>query len=739
MSIRGHRVAGSHLIAGFAACMVLATGFLVLLGWTLDVPFLTRVRPDLAPMKPLTAVNFVLSGLALLVSRHVPPQPQVGSRGRGQPRYGGGRTSRSGSAAKATVFVTASLVMFTGVITLSEYLVGWDAGIDAWMFHDAVVATGLPYPGRMTPGAAFAFTLTGLSLLLHDFAPKRGVLPVQYAAMLVACTGVLALLGYFYGVSSLYSFFAYSSMAVHTAVTLVLLGLGLLMTRPHTGLMTVLTSPYSGSATARRLLPAAVLAPVVLGWLCLHGEQYGWYGTRFGWALFTGANIIVFALLIWFNSRRLNRLDAGRQQAHEALAMTAHDLRLANERLRQEVLEHRLTEQARQQTQQQLYQIQKIESLGTLAGGIAHEFNNILTAVYLNAERARTHLAPSHPARRNIEDISQASARANSLVRGIMTFGRRDEPRLRVVSLRNIIEESLHLLRLSLPSNVCLDTVLKEEAPAVAADTTQIHQIILNLGGNALHALEGRDGTITVALEKALVTPALSRQLGGLPPGTYARLTVGDTGKGMRKAVLDRIFDPFFTTKEPGSGTGLGLSVVHSIVALHKGFVTASSEPDRGSVFHAYFPAATLPDMDESIREDPGSTLMTGNGEHILCVDDDAAVLSGYSEVLREIGYRVTASCDPHIALREFRNDPDAFDLLMTDLSMPGMSGFDLIREARAIRPGVAVILSSGYLSRTESARFEAAKVTAFVQKPALIHDLAMTIAAALKSPRGGE
>jgi nitrogen-specific signal transduction histidine kinase/CheY-like chemotaxis protein len=397
------------------------------------------------------------------------------------------------------------------------------------------------------------------------------------------------------------------------------------------------------------------------------------------------------------------------------------------------VVEHRLTEQARRRTEQQLQQSQKMESLGTLAGGIAHDFNNILTAVYLNADRARKQMPADHPTLRNLDEIARAGTRAADLVRRIMAFGRQNEPVLKTMNLKFPVEESLELLRLSLPPRVSLETVLEEDIPNVAADSTQIHQILVNLGTNAIHAMEPHGGVLCIRLERFDVSASLSRQLTGLHEGPHVRLTVTDTGKGMEKPVLARIFDPFFTTKDPGVGTGLGLSVVHSIVNLHNGCITAHSEPNHGTVFHVYFPAIPADDQPTAyaLREIP-----RGRGERILCVDDDPVILSACTEMLEDIGYSVTAFQDPRLAREEFRSRPRAFALLITDLSMPGMSGLDLIREIRMIAPDLPTVLSSGYLSALEAARARSVGVTTFVQKPNLTEELGAALADAFSRIR---
>lgn len=713
-------------MAAVTACLAIAAGSATLLGWFTGVDALVRLSPGFAPMKPNTAVCFILCGLSLLL-RLAPAGRLLADET--------GKRDALPLALRSAATACALLAGGIGLVTLGEHLLSWNTGLDHLLFTDAVRADGHAPPGRMTHVAAANFALLGLSLSFLDFEPRRGFLPAQHAALLVSLTGLIAVLGYLYGVSSLYGVFPYSSMALHTALCFTVLGLGVMMARPQKGLMSVVTSPHGGGMTARRLLPAAILLPAALGWVRLQGELQGFYDGKFGLALFASSNIITFVTLVWFSARRLNSLDAKRRQAHDGLVLGARELRHANERLRDEVLEHRLTEEARRRAERQLHQLQKMESLGTLAGGIAHDFNNILTAVYLNADRARKQVSPEHPTARNLDEIARAGVRAAELVRRIMTFGRQDEPVLKAVNLRQSVEESLQLLRLSLPPRVALETVLEDDLPRVAADSTQIHQILLNLGTNAIHAMEPRGGVLGIRLRRFHVTPGLTRELTGLREGPHVRLTVSDTGTGMEKAVLDRIFDPFFTTKEPGIGTGLGLSVVHSIVNLHDGCITAYSEPQRGTVFHVYFPVTAAGD---DVADPLPADIPRGKGERILCVDDDPVVLSACAEMMEDLGYKVTAFDDPRIAREEFRARPHEFDLLVTDLSMPGMSGLDLIREMRLIAPGLPAVLSSGYLSSEEAVGAREAEVTAFVQKPNVVEELGNALAKAFAPKRKG-
>jgi|GEM_PF-5471107 len=703
--------------------LAIAAGVGTLFGWAFGVDTLFRVAAGLAPMKPNTALNFILCGLAVLL-RTAQGDPRDGQADK--------RARRLGGAAA----VLAAIAALIGALTLTEHLTGLYLGLDTWIFGDALHSDGITPAGRMTPAAALNFVLLGGALALIDWEPGRGVFPAQHAGLVVSLSGLIAVLGYLYGLHSLYNVFVYSTMALHTALTFFLIGLGVMMIRPTKGLMAVATNSYSGGAMARRLLPAAVLLPAAIGWLRLQGELAGWYDGRFGLALFASSNIITFVVLLWFSARSLNRADAQRRRAHEALRASARGLREANERLQAEINEHRRTEQARQRTERQLHQSQKMESLGTLAGGIAHDFNNILTAIFLNADRARKQLPDHHAARESLAEISRAGTRAADLVRRIMAFGRQTEPDLKTLRLREAVEDSLRLLSLSLPSNVTLVTDLEATVPPVSADATQVHQILLNLGNNALQAMNPGGGTLTVKLETVGVTAALASQL-GVAAGSYVRLVVADTGLGMEKGVLDRIFEPFFTTKTTGEGTGLGLSVVHGIMELHGGCVTAYSEPGRGALFHLYFPAVTA--VDDEPESNAVGALPRGDGARILCVDDDPSVMKACADLLEDLGYTVTSFEDPRLAREEFRLRPHDFDLVLTDYTMPGLSGVDLARELRLVRADLPVVLSSGYMATAEIAKAQEAGIVAFVQKPALPEELGTVLAAALRRSRQGD
>jgi PAS domain S-box-containing protein len=379
-------------------------------------------------------------------------------------------------------------------------------------------------------------------------------------------------------------------------------------------------------------------------------------------------------------------------------------------------------EQARLETQ--LRESQKMEAIGTLAGGIAHDFNNILAAILGNvalAQQAGSGPDDAAP----LEQVRKAAVRARGLVQQILAFSRRQPHTLEVQPLRPIIEDAVSLLRPILPALVELDVRLAAQPLHAAADATQLQQVVLNLCTNAWHALQGRAGRITVGLDAVEPAAAAARALPALPPGPLAHLWVADTGCGMSEATRARVFDPFFTTKPVGQGTGLGLSVVHGIVATHGGVIAVESTPGQGSRFDLYLPlrpAQALPapaGPAESAR---------GHGERVVYVDDDPTMVLMVQALLRRWGYQVRCFGDPRAALDALRADPDAADLVVTDYNMPGISGLDLARELARLRPRLPVIISSGYLTEEIAAAAAQAGVRALLQKEYTLEQLAALV-----------
>jgi len=379
--------------------------------------------------------------------------------------------------------------------------------------------------------------------------------------------------------------------------------------------------------------------------------------------------------------------------------------------------------------EEQLRQSQKMQALGTLAGGIAHDFNNILTAINGNAELAIEEATADDPVRVSIQEIRKAGQRAKDLVKQILIFSRRQETRRQVIALGPVVDEALRLLRTSLPKTLSITTHEAPGLPKVLADATQIHQIIMNLGTNAGHAM-GERGTLAVDLERVVIGED-GGPSGELRPGPHVRLTVRDTGTGMSPEVLRRVFEPFFTTKGT-AGTGLGLSVVHGIMRDHEGAITVDSELGRGTTFHLFFPATAAADTAPAAGTVERAR---GRGEHIMLVDDEESLVFVTSRILTRLGYRCTAFTSPHDALQAFRTGPRGFDAVVTDLSMPGMSGLDLIHAVKAIRGDIPIGIASGTPAETERAKTAEADV--MIHKPATIDELAEAVSALL-GRRGG-
>ena len=348
----------------------------------------------------------------------------------------------------------------------------------------------------------------------------------------------------------------------------------------------------------------------------------------------------------------------------------------------------------------QLRETQKLEAIGTLAGGIAHDFNNILGTILGNVALAGDALAADHPAIQPLQQIKKAGRRARNLVQQILAFSRRQPHELVAQPLRPVVDETLALLRSTLPSAVQLDAVLCIEAVWARVDATQIQQVLVNLCTNAWHALKDGRGRIEVGL--ALAPDHQAHQ--------QALLWVSDDGVGMDAATRARIFEPFFTTKSVDAGTGLGLSVVHGIVSEHGGRIEVDTAPGRGSRF-----SLTLPLADAGTDSRPGgaSSLMPldddGNGRHVLYVDDDESMALVVEGLLRRAGYEVTLFNDAAAALAALRARPDAVDLVITDYNMPHCSGVELAREVARLRAGLPVVISSGYI--TDALLAEAASV----------------------------
>jgi PAS domain S-box-containing protein len=351
-----------------------------------------------------------------------------------------------------------------------------------------------------------------------------------------------------------------------------------------------------------------------------------------------------------------------------------------------------ITEQVR--LEKQLLQMQKMEAIGAMAGGIAHDFNNILGVIIKNAEMVTAGLPEDRKLHKKMDRILSASLQARDLVKQILTFSRADEHRKKPVPVRPLVSESLKLLRASIPSTIDIRRRLAENAGTVLADPTQLQQIVMNLIVNAEQAMRASGGVLNVKLENVdLGKRDIARLYPELTPGPFVRLTVKDSGEGMTPGVLERIFEPFYTTKGKGIGTGLGLTMVHGIVQKHEGAIRAHSEPGEGSIFEVLLPRIEDWSVDAPEAE---PKQVKGKG-HILLVDDEKDYRQTVRETLELLGYTVEDVADGSRALRLFKKTPLAFNLILTDQTMPVMTGMDLLRQAAAIRSDIPIILCTGY------------------------------------------
>ncbi len=384
-------------------------------------------------------------------------------------------------------------------------------------------------------------------------------------------------------------------------------------------------------------------------------------------------------------------------------------------------------EEERLKVEAQLRQVHKMESLGTLAGGIAHDFNNILTGTFGFIDLARLELPENHPALLWLDRIGASSQRARDLVRQILTFSRKTEGRRSPQRVHVVVAEALRLLRTTLPPFVTLEHHLAADPPAILADPTQIHQVVVNLCTNAWHALPPRGGRIVVTLGACTVTAAHAAAHPDLRPGPAVRLAVTDDGCGMEPAVLEHIFEPFFTTREPGSGTGLGLAVVHGIVKSHEGTILVQSAPGVGSTFEIFFPA--VPEAAPPAAKAPPA-VPRGSGQRILLVDDDTVSGFAIEKLIESLGYAVKRHTRPEDALAVFTADPACCDLLVSDLAMPGMNGDELIERMLAVRASLPVIIVTGFVESARKDMLEQTAARAVLRKPIVRDEIARALAA---------
>lgn len=376
------------------------------------------------------------------------------------------------------------------------------------------------------------------------------------------------------------------------------------------------------------------------------------------------------------------------------------------------IIERDITDEIK--LQQRLRQTQKMEALGTLAGGIAHDFNNILMPIIVNTELALWEIPGNSPVQSYMKLVLEVADRGKDLVKQIISFSRPSKQKRRPIKIASAIKESLNFLKATLPSSIKIDQDIRAEESVVLSDPVQIEQVLINLCNNAAYAMKKKGGVLKVSLNEVDMDPDTLARYPGLNSGACLQLTVSDSGCGIQKDIIEHIFNPFFTTKNPGEGTGLGLAVVHGIVKSHGGAISLKSEVGKGTTFDVF-----LPRIEGEITEKEDLSWQIPKGEeHILLVEDEESVLLSLQNILEHLGYRVTAVKNSREALRIFCDKPDAFDLVLTDQTMPDLLGSDLAKEVISIRPDMPVILCTGFSN--EISREEAIKIGIrdFVVKP---------------------
>jgi len=412
----------------------------------------------------------------------------------------------------------------------------------------------------------------------------------------------------------------------------------------------------------------------------------------------------------------------------QARTITTQDGKMIYEGVVQDITERKQAERLKAQ----LIQSQKMEAIGQLAGGIAHDFNNILGAILGYAQLAQLNTIDNPGLRKHIDQICVAGERARKLVHQILAFSSQVKTEKMPIDLRPIIVEALKMIRPLIPSNIAIRHDIRAASGTVIADQTQIHQVIINLCTNAYHAMKAEGGVLCLGLDTICIsTPEMSYSE-HVPCGRYLRMTVSDTGRGMDEQTLSRIFDPYFTTKEIGEGTGIGLATVHGIVQEHGGVIQVNSAPNQGTTFKLFFPLA-----ESSAHPTPSPQMALPCGtESILLVDDETSLLEIGRELLEKLGYAVETHLHPLEAAAVFRKQPEKYDLVITDMTMPHMTGDRFAQTVKAIRPDIPVMLCTGFGYKVPSQALEKGYFKRVLMKPLTLADLAVTVRALLDEVR---
>ncbi len=389
-----------------------------------------------------------------------------------------------------------------------------------------------------------------------------------------------------------------------------------------------------------------------------------------------------------------------------------------------DISELKQAESDRQKIESQLRQSKKMESIGTLAGGIAHEFNNILGIMIGNTELAMDDVPDWNPAIQNLEEVKIAGLRAKDVIQQLLSFSRKSDQKRKLVKISPIIKDALKFLRSSLPTSIDIKKNILDDTGIILANPTQVHQVMINLCTNSVHAMSEKGGTLEVSLSVVEFDKNEANQDIRFNQGRYVKITVSDTGHGIAKEHLDKIFDPYFTTKEINKGSGIGLSVVHGIVKNYDGVISVESEYQKGTTINVFLPVV---EKKIALEEETNTIIPKGN-ERILFVDDEISIVNMVHQILERLGYEVTTKTSSTDTLELFRTRPDHFDLIISDMTMPNMMGDRLAKEMLKIRPDIPIILCTGYSDRVDDEKTKSIGARAYVMKPVVKSELAKTI-----------
>ena len=744
--------------ARWGAWFLIAMGTVVLIGWIKNIMLLMAVVPGHITMKPNTALGFLCAGLGILCVSN-------------------DHTSRARRLA-ATGF---SLTVFAlGMLTSFEYIFKIDLHIDQLLFLDPAQS---PFPGRMANIAALNFVLAGISIGLLSWS-RRFAAFSQILALLTGLSALLAIIGYAYGVPLLYGSVEYTSMAMHSGVGFLILAGAILHSRPTVGIMAIISSSDAGGWLSRRLIPVAVIAPILLGAICVRSGPL-LRDARLGMASLVVSQIALFALFIWILSLHLNRSDAKIKFVTETLSRTETSYRKLYEEaligIFQSTTDGRLlnanpamarmfgyesSEQMLESThgradqlyvdpqrrrefatlmdengvvknfesqvyrkddrkmwisvnaravlqtgtairydgtiediterkslEEQLRQSQKMEAVGRLAGGVAHDFNNALGVIVGYSALLKERLTEDATSQRYADEVGKAGERAASLTRQLLAFSRKQVTQPVVLDLNTVVGETEKMIRRLIGEDIEVTIVRGKNLGRVRADPSQVDQILMNLAVNSRDAMP-RGGRITIETTNAELDETNLGQYAYAKPGHYVMLSVSDTGCGIDKETQAHIFEPFFTTKEPGKGTGLGLSMVYGIVKQSEGYIWVYSEPDKGTCFKIYLPRveAALQNKAPINNSEPP----TGS-ETILLVEDDEAMRTLTHNCLQCGGYNVLVVGGGEAAIEAVSEHHGPVHLLLTDVVMRGINGRELAETLAISRPELKVLYMSGY------------------------------------------